>query len=86
MICPQNLQKMNKYSQQEFEQKARTDFNSVYGIHPCDCGLNNSNRVRYFNRSNYIVVCLIDCGCNIADAIIDADLTFYMGEDEGISL
>lgn len=77
---------MNKHSQQEFEQIARTNFNSVYGIHPCDCGLNNSNRVRYFNRSNYILVRLIDCGCNHANAIIDADLTFYMGEDEGISL
>ena len=79
---------MKKHSQQIFEQIARTDFNRITGVYPCDCGLRNSNRVRYFNRSNYIVVRLIDCGCNHADEIIEADLTFiynihYM--DEGIS-
>lgn len=76
---------MNKHSHRIFEQIARTDFNQVYGIHPCDCGLRNSHRVRYFNQPNYIVVRLIDCGCNHANAIIEADLTFIFGvEDEGI--
>lgn len=75
---------MIKYSQQEFEQKARLDFNTVYGVHPCVCG-GISNRVRYFNRSNNIIVRLIDCGCNCAGAIIEADLTLYF-LDEGLSI
>ena len=66
-----------KYTQEEFEEFCRTNFNKLEGIHPCDCGKRSSNRVRYFNRSNYIVVRLIDCGCNSSNCLIDPDLSFF---------
>lgn len=75
LVLFKKLSKM-KYTKEEFEEYCIRDFNKLSGIHPCDCGNGPSNRVRYFNRSNYIVIRLIDCGCNHSECLIEGGLTF----------